>query len=135
MGEILTEKQQRDYLLGKINDPVHFTYPEPPIHRKGKLLDRIIVKDTDDEEVTYWNLIDLIKFEHDEENWLRITYYRYKKKAIPPKKRTGWVFAGQTSLSDPISKFQELFVNAIKEKEWVRTLFKEVFKQCAKELE
>lgn len=32
-------------------------------------------------------------------------------------------------------KLPVLFVNGIKEKDWMRRLFKNVFKQCAKELE
>jgi len=73
-------------------------------------------------------MIDLIKFEDETENWIRITYYRYK-----PKERR-WIFAGQTSIADPIKAFVTLFVQAIKEKEWVRPLFREVNKQCSKEL-
>lgn len=125
--DMLTDKEQKEYILSKIQKSVHFKYPEEPTNRKGVLLDRFVIKDTEDNEVVYWNLIDLIKFEHDEENWLRITYYRYKKQ----QKR--WVFAGQTSLSDPISKFEELFVNAIREKEWVRHLFKEILQKCVME--
>jgi len=128
MRKALTEKEQKEYLCSKKGKPVVFKYPEPPYYLKGKLIDRIVVKDRGDDLVTYWNLIDLIRFEGEAEDWLRITYYRYK---IKEKK---WVFAGQTSLSDPISHFRELFVNAIKEKEWIRPLFKEVFKQCSKEL-
>jgi hypothetical protein len=127
--KVLSESEQIEYLNSKIGKPVVFKYPEPPYNRRGELKDRFLVKDTDDDVVTYWNLIDLIKFEHDKENWLRITYYRYKKQ----EKR--WVFAGQTSLSDPISAFEKLFVEAIRKKEWIRPLFKEVFKQCSKELE
>ncbi len=73
-------------------------------------------------------MIDLIRFENEDEDWLRITYYRYKKK------ERRWVFAGQTSFADPISSFRELFVNVIKEKEWIRPLFREIYKRCKKEL-
>lgn len=141
--KILTDKEQEDHLNNswKVNPTVTFTYPEPPIDRKGTLLDRFVVYDREDDEVVYWNLIDLIKFEHDKkENWLRITYYRYLKKKIVRTKKgkitnRRWIFAGQTSFSDPISKFEELFVNTIKEKEWIRPLFKNIIKQCNKELE
>jgi hypothetical protein len=113
---------------GKIGDEVVFSYPEPPYEFKGKLMDRIIVKSGEDEIVRYWNLMDLIRFENEDEDWLRITYYRYKKK------ENKWVFAGQTSLSDPISQFEELFVTGIKEKDWIKRLFKNVVNQCANEL-
>ena len=129
---MLTEKEQKEYLLSKIGNTVHFKYPEPPHDRYGKLLDRFVVKDrVDVDKVTYWNIIDLIEFDNEEEQWLRMTYYRYKKK----EQKWNWNFAGQTSFANPISKFEELFVNALKEKEWVRPLFKETFRQCKKELE
>ena len=131
MGKGLTEKEQREYLLSKINEPVDFTYPEPPYDFEGTLKDRFVEKSGEDAYVTYWNVIDLIEFKGEDEDWLRVTYYRYKKKAIPPKKRTGWVFAGQTSLSNPMSEFEELFVKAIKEKHWMRTFFREISKQCS----
>ena len=127
MGTALTEKEQRDYLLSKIKGPVNFTYPEPP-HSRGKLKDRFVVRSGDDAYAIYWNMIDLIEFEGADEDWLRFTYYRYKRKE---KK---WVFAGQTSLSNPLSQIEELFVKAIKEKQWMKALFKGVFKKCAREL-
>jgi hypothetical protein len=135
MGRTLTEKEQEKYLIDRIGDSVNFTYPEPPYDLKGTLKDRFVDKDGDDEYVTYWNVIDFIEFKGENENWLRITYYRYKKKAIPPKTRTGWVFAGQNALTNPMSQFEHLFTKAIEEKRWMRTLFKQVFKKCAKELE
>jgi len=128
MKKVLSRKEQEEYLYDKIGEPVNFKYPRGEISKAGKLVDRIVVYDSENDLVVYWNMIDLIKFESEKEDWLRITYYRYKK--IERK----WVFAGQTSISDPISKFVELFVEAIKEKEWIRPLFREVCKQCAKEL-
>ena len=128
MREALTKKEQEAYLYGKIGEEVNFTYPEPPYTLEGKLLDRYVVEGGEDDWVTYWNMIDLIRFENEDENWLRITYYRYKKK----EKR--WVFAGQTSMSNPISEFRELFVGAIKKKEWIRHFFTEICKQCKAEL-
>jgi len=122
------EEEQKEYLLSKIGTSSTFQYPEPPYFLTGTLIDRCVVKDGGDDLVDYWNVIDLIRFEGEEEDWLRITYYRYKKH----EKR--WVFAGQTSLSNPISYFCDLFVAAIKEKEWIRPLFREVLRQCSREL-
>lgn len=127
MKKALSREEQKAYLYSKIGAPVNFTYPEGP-PRKGKLLDRYVIFDSDDDSVVYWDVIDLIGFEDEVEDWLRITYYRYKKR------ERRWVFAGQTSISNPISGFLELFVKAIKEKEWIRPLFREVYKQCSKEL-
>jgi hypothetical protein len=128
MKKPLSKEEQRVYLYSKIGEPVNFKYPEPPYLLKGKLLDRYAISDYGDDWVDYWSMIDLIRFEGEDEDWLRITYYRYKKK------ESRWVFAGQTSLAIPISGFLELFVKAIKEKEWIRPLFREVYKRCFKEL-
>jgi len=128
MKKLLSKEEQKAYLYGKIGDPVNFKYPEPPYFLKGKLLDRYATFVAEDDWVVYWSMIDRIKFEGEDEDWLRITYYRYKKK------ERKWVFAGQTSLANPTSGFLELFVEAIKEKEWMRQLFKEVYKQCSNEL-
>ena len=128
MKKLLSKKEQKDYLEGKIGEPVSFKYPKGEGRKVGELLDRVVVFDRENDLVVYWNMIDLISFKHEEQDWLRITYYRYKK----IERR--WIFAGQTSISGPISDFVELFVKAIREKEWIRPLFKEVCKQCAKEL-
>jgi len=124
----LSKEEQKAYLYSKIGEPVNFKYPEPPYLLKGKLLDRYVNFVAEDDWVVYWNIIDFIKFEGEDEGWLRTTYYRYKKK------ERKWVFAGQTSLANPLSGFLELLVNTIKEKEWIRPLFREVYKQCSKEL-
>lgn len=128
MRTILNREEQEAYLYGKIGKPVNFKYPKGEGHKAGKLVDRVVIFDRENDLVVYWNMIDLIRFKDEEEDWLRITYYRYKKK------EGKWVFAGQTSISDPISDFIGLFVKAIKEKEWIRSLFREVYKQCVKEL-
>jgi hypothetical protein len=126
---VLTETQQKHYLINKKGDPVVFTYPEPPYHLKGLLKDRHVTKGGEDDTVAYWNVIDLIEFKGEDEDWIRFTYYRYKKK------ENKWVFAGQTSLSDPMSYFSELFENAVKEKKWIRPIFREVAEKCSKELQ
>ena len=129
MKKGLSKEEQKAYLLSKKGRIVTFRYPEPPYVLQGKLFDRFAIKDGVGGGVVYWNVIDLIKFEGEErEDWLRLTYYRYKKK------ENRWVFAGQTSLTNPISGILELFIKAIKEKDWIRTLFTQVCRQCSKEL-
>ncbi len=126
--QILSKEEQEQYLYSKIGDPVRFKYPRGEKSDKfGKLIDRVVCYDGDNEKAFYWNMIDLIEFENENEKWLRITYYRYKKIGK-------WVFAGQTSISDPFNSFVVLFAKAIKEKEWIRPLFKNVYRQCSKEL-
>ena len=129
MRKLLTKEEQEEYLYNKIGDPVNFTYPKGEGDLSGKLLDRVVVFDGEDDFVLYWNMIDLIEFSGEDEDWLRLTYYRCKKKD------RRWVFAGQTSISDPISCFEELFTKAIKSKVWMRHLFSNIYKQCKKELD
>lgn len=131
MTTALNLEEQKEYLLNKKGNPVRFKYPEGEFSeypREGSLKDRFVILDSDDGFVVYWNVIDLIEFKDYSEDWLRVTYYRYKKKEMK------WVFAGQTSLSNPISGFVQLFVTAIKEKEWIRLFFKEIFQQCSEQL-
>lgn len=120
---ILSEEEQKKYLLSKIGESVVFKYPEPPYVLNGKLKDRWVFKNYEDDDVVYWNIMDLIKFENDNEDWLRMSYYRYKKKTSPPKRRVGWVFAGQTSLASPINQVSEFFTDAIKRKRMDTGLF------------
>ena len=126
--KLLNRKEQEAFLCSRTGEPVNFKYPEPPYLLEGKLLDRCVSFVYEDNLVAYWNVIDFIRFEGEDEDWLRITYYRYKKA------ERKWVFAGQTSMSNPISGFLELFVKVVKEKDWIRPLFREVYKQCSKEL-
>lgn len=127
MKKALSRREQEAYLLSKIGNPVKFTYPEGE-HLIGELIDRSAFLTGEDNLVAYWMVMDLIKFEGYEENWIRLSYYRYRKK------ERNWVFAGQTSISDTIGSLAESFVKAVKEKEWVRLLFREVCRVCEKEL-
>jgi hypothetical protein len=146
-NKILTDKEQEDHLNNSWKGTtVTFTYPEKPYKRKGDLLQRIVIADSFLPEVNYWNILDVIKFSHDPNNpnniWLRITYYRYLKNAVIKTKKgkvtnKRWIFAGQTSISDPINAFEELFVKAIRKDEngkWIRPLFKNVMERCSNEL-
>lgn len=128
MKKILSKKEQEQYIYSKIGGPVAFKYPKgEKSDKSGKLIDRVVCYDGETNNAFYWNLLDLIRFKEEKEDWLRISYYRYKKDGR-------WVFAGQTSISDPFNSFVVLFAKAIKEKEWIRPLFKNVYRQCSKEL-
>jgi hypothetical protein len=115
----LTKKEQVQYLLSQ--ETVNFSYP---CKQEGRLLDRVVDFSSEDDEAAVWNVIDLIKFENEESNWIRMTYWMYKKKE---KK---WNFAGQTSIAEPEYKLINLFVKGIREKEWVRSFFKTIYDQC-----
>lgn len=78
-----------------------------------------------------------------EKMWFRLTYWRYraeekltfnsgKNKGKPTRRR--WINAGQTSISNFTTTFEEFFVQAIKDKEWVRPLFKSIMERCSEEL-
>ena len=126
MKYALNLDEQKNWLIGRKGNPVRFKYPEGDFSvypREGVLKDRFVFFDSEDDVVVYWNVIDLIEFKDYPENWLRTSYYRYKKQE---KK---WVFAGQTSMSNPISGWVEMFSKAIKEKSWFKEFFKEVQKQ------
>jgi hypothetical protein len=100
-----------------------------------------------DKDVIYWMVIDKMKPLNntltEEEMWFRLTYWRYRaeenlkfnsgKKIGEPTYRR-WVNAGQTSISNSINTFEEFFVQAIKEKDWIRPLFKNIMKRCTEEL-
>ena len=89
----MSRREQEAYLLSKIGNDVHFTYPDPEGDLWGTLKDRHVVFENENDYVAYWNVIDLINFHGEDEDWLRITYYRCRKKD------NRWIFAGQTSIS------------------------------------
>lgn len=74
----------------------------------------------------YWDVVDLIKFDDEEEPWIRIGYYR-----MPPKTMR-LNFAGQTTITEPVSVWKKLLVKAA-EKEWFRKLLDEVTEELKKQ--
>jgi hypothetical protein len=125
----LNRNEQEAWLYSRIGNPSYFTYPTGEGDMAGRLIDRVVVFGSEYGSIVYWNIVDLIRFEGEDEDWLRLTYYRYNKE------KRKWVFAGQTPLCDPISSFGEIFVKAIKEKDWMRQLFKKIYEKCKEELE
>ncbi len=68
--------------------------------------------------IQYWDIVDLIEFKDEAEKWIRIGYYRQSKGRL--------IFAGQTTITEPISMRKSILLNAAKEKEWFRDLLEEV---------
>lgn len=104
-----------------IGKKVSFRYPEGI--RQGILKDRaVITSNPHFTGVPYWDVIDLIEFKDDPEPyWIRIGYYR------KPKDRL--VFAGQTTITEPVSVWKEIFVKGCREKSWFRELFEDIMKE------
>jgi hypothetical protein len=72
--------------------------------------------------VPYWDVVDLIEFPGEKEpEWIRIGYYR------KPKDRLVW--GSQTTITEPISVWKRLLVEAAKEKKWFRDMLEDVFRQ------
>ena len=60
--------------------------------------------------VQYYDVVDLIEFAGQPEPWMRITYYRH----LPDGRL---IFAGQTSICEPVSVWAILLAEARK-KDW-----------------
>ncbi len=105
---------------------MNFGYPEPSSDLGGELIDRFPIKVSENDDVVYWFVMDQIHFEGKTENWIRLTYYRYRK----PEIKRGWNFAGQTSITGPGSQLKRFFVEEIKAKPWIRAFFQEVLDEC-----
>ena len=150
IDRILTDKEQEDHLknLCKQKKIVTFHYPEEPKIEKFDWIESFVMKDPDGRaDVNYWIVIDKLEYTgncpENKKTWLRMTYWRYKTAPIV-KISTGknqgkitnrrWIIAGQTSFSDPMQTFEEFFVQAIKNKEWIRPLFKKIIERCSEEL-
>lgn len=114
-NQILTREEQKAYLLKAIGKDVVFNYPDKNKgKRTGLLKHRSVIFSADfpDDGITYWDILDIIRFEGEPEDEIRFTYYRYKyKEGINLRGKPvilGWNFAGQNSFCEPISKVKEL---------------------------
>ena len=66
----------------------------------------------------------MIEFEGDSEPMIRITYYR--------KLRGRLVFAGQTTITEPISIWKKMFLETAQKKPWFRNLLEDVMSKLDK---
>lgn len=106
-------------ILKPIGKRVKFKYPNNEGDKSGTLLDRCIIHSEPNNQVPYWDVVDLIEFpEEKEKQWIRISYYRKPKGKLN--------FAGQTSITEPVSVWKKLLSQAAREKPWFRKIILDV---------
>ena len=110
-------------ILSKIGEPVTFNYPGDEPEACGKLKDRYVLPAQGERSsVPYWDVVDLIEFPKEaEQEWIRIGYYRMTKDRL--------VWGSQTTITEPISIWRSLLMNAAKNKPWFRTLLEDVVRE------
>ena len=109
-------------ILSRIGKEVTFTYPGNEGIKRGILKDRMVIESVNEVgAVPYWDVVDLMEFKDEKEDWLRIGYYR------KPHERL--VFGGQTSITETISIWKKILVNTAREKEWFRNILEEVMEE------
>jgi len=115
-----------DRIKSKIGKKVSFKYPGKEGDKHGILKDRSVVEsDNTIGKVPYWDVVDLIEFKNEKEpEWIRIGYYR------KPSERLNW--GSQTTITEPISVWKNIFVHTAKEKKWFRDLLIEVINEINK---
>jgi hypothetical protein len=109
-------------LSGLGRKKVRFLYPGSEGKLQGILTDRcVLAAGQNVGGVPYWDVIDLITFEEQEEpDFIRIGYYR------KPPSLGHLVWGSQTKITEPLSTWRKLFVKAAREKEWFRNLLQDV---------
>lgn len=110
-----------EWIRSRIGQGVNF---KPPAQKQGRLADRAVIEsDNTPGRVPYWDVVDLIEFiDEDTARWIRISYY-----LTDGKKMLTW--GGQTSITEPISVWKKILVNAAREKEWFRDFLRDVMKE------
>jgi hypothetical protein len=111
-------------ILSRIGKEVSFKYPGNERSKKGILKDQTVIKGSNVRTVPYWDVVDLIEFVGKRNSkWIRIGYYRKKQKL-------NW--GSQTTITEPISIWKKIFINAAREKEWFHKLLEDVIKELKK---
>ena len=109
-------------ILGCIGRQVVFKYPETPEPRRGQLTDRAVFEAPCEANcVPYWDVVDLIMFNGEQEQCMRIGYYR------KPGQKLVW--GGQTTITEPVSVWKKMLVKVASEKPWFRELLEDVMKE------
>ncbi len=106
-----------------VGKPVSFQFPGSEGNSKGVLKDRaIVVSNPETSGVPYWDVVDLIEFpDAPEPLWIRIGYYR------KPKDRLNW--GSQTTITEPVTVWRRVLIEAAKQKPWFRSLIEDVIKE------
>ena len=120
---VLTREQAIAKMTKAIKKPVSFTYPGSERKKHGVLKDRAVVWSGDYPEGQYWDVVDLIEFRGEDQLWMRIGYYRQVGDNL------GW--GSQTTITEPLTVWKRMLVEAAREKEWVRTLVLDVAQGAA----
>ena len=97
-------------LMKAVGEPVRFAYLGNKGVQTGRLKDRVVGTGSCVPGVQYYDVVDLIEFDGQSEPWVRITYYRH----LPDGRM---IFAGQTSICEPISVWTRLRA-AARQKDW-----------------
>lgn len=108
-------------ILSCVGKPVRYTYPGEEGQKRGILKDRSVTTGGLVGVVPYWDVVDLIEFEGEPERMIRISYYR------KPKERLN--FAGQTSITEPLSIWKKLLITAAQDKPWFREILDDVMNE------
>jgi len=115
-------------ILSAIGRKVNFIYPEGEGKKQGILKERVVVESTKSHlKVPYWDVVDLIEFEGEPEPRIRIGYYRKPRNSPNPR------YASQMTITEPISVWKEILVNAMQEKKWFRDLLDDVMRELKTE--
>jgi len=114
-------------ILKAVDKKVSFLYPGEEGTKHGTLKERVVMlSDPESKGVPYWDVVDLIEFpDEPETQWLRIGYYR------KPKERLIW--GSQTTITEPLSIWKRLLVQAAREKSWFKELLADVMNELESE--
>jgi hypothetical protein len=109
-------------ILSCIGKPVTYTYPGDEPSQHGILKDRSVFESPYGGTVPYWDVVDLIEFEGQQEReFIRIGYYRK-----PGNKLN---YGSQMTITETVSGWKGMLVKAAREKKWFRELLDDVMKE------
>lgn len=82
--------------------------------RHGTLQERVVIQSN----FPYWDVVDLIWFPDDGQEWMRIGWYKAEGD------RLKW--ADKTAICEPISIWRKILLQTARQKSWFRQLLEEV---------